>query len=125
MLTTPSRTFNAGKDKHRLTLRAVQPEKPTGLAGVGWRWPGYDLNLTMDGFTHKRVGSLMVRESGNYAWSLGSIPGYEWTFNSLHKETCAKYSCGPHSYKTADFALDHVKDFIQCFMLDDMESWHP
>lgn len=113
MLTITSRTFNAGGK--RVTVRAVQPQKPGGLANIGWRWPGYDVNVTIDGNKYLRVGGLMVRVNGNFAWSLGSMEPYVPNpMNTLNAYDCGKYGCTPHSYKTADFALNHLADFIKC-----------
>lgn len=113
MLSTSSKTFTT-INGFRVNVRAVQPQRPTGLMAIGWTWPGYDINVTILEEKQERLGSLMARPSGNFAWSLGTWYPHWTSMNTLNAYNLQKLGLTPHSYKTADFAFNHLCNFIKC-----------
>ena len=72
---------------HRITVRTLQPEKPTGLMRVAWQQTGMDVTVVVDGERHDRVGSLIWTKSAKTGrprsgWSLGSSKHWN-TVNTL------------------------------------------
>jgi hypothetical protein len=78
---------------------------------VGWRWPGRDVTVVVDGERHERVGSLMVRDNGNWAFSVASADGLWKNYNTLNKRDTFPHP--PFSYKTEEFAFNHFCRYIR------------
>lgn len=104
-----STTFATVNGK-RVTVRTLEPERPTGLAAIGWKYSGPDVTVVIDGVRHDQVGSLMLRANGNYAWSLASMNAFCQRYNTLDE-----YSTGrpPYSYKTLESAFTSLIRFIK------------
>lgn len=107
-----AQTFTAGD--WRVTVTAIDQKPPTGLSIVGWHRSGYEVNVrgrnlkTGETFSDKCAGGLMWRSSGGCAWSLGSRDGMWGHGNTLNKD-----NGGPWSYRTDQFAFNHLVAFIK------------
>jgi hypothetical protein len=103
-------TFDAGV--FRVNVRVVNPERPTGLARVGYRQNGWDITVRVKGpareQTHDRVGTIMWRDNGRAAWSLASKPGL-WE----HANTLDKKHGRPWSYASDEAALRGMIAYIR------------
>jgi hypothetical protein len=104
-----SKTFSAAG--HRVTVRTVEVQRPTGLLSVGWRWPGRDITVVIDGQKHERIGSLMVRDNGNWAFAMGSVEGLWTNYNTLNRMNTAPHL--PYSYKSEEIAFKHLCRYIE------------
>lgn len=82
----------------KITARVVQPQRPTGLAGVCWTQQDEDVNITVAGHKFTRVGSIMWTQIAGY------VPSYGW---SLGEETGFWLSCNTLGYKGKRWTFKH------------------
>lgn len=108
----------------RLSVRVVQPERPTGLAAIVWSQHGEDINIKVADRKFTRCGSIIWTSStiqnetvARYGWSLGSEEGF-WNFcNTLG------YKGKRWVFVTPDAAFRSLCEYVRLSIQSGPRDW--